>query len=95
MYESNFTKSWLHIFEANILDLTAKSAALNIIENFWGQLAKEVYTDGRQFDCVADLNDAVQKAWDGLKRSYLKRIYKSISNKLIDFIERKGHKTNY
>ena len=79
----------------DVIDWPAKSLDLNIIENVWGKLARAVYADGKQYDNVADLEHAVVEAWDGLDLSYIRQLYKSLPNRLIAVLERKGRITDY
>lgn len=41
-HSSNYTKSWLHIFEVDTLDWPTKSQYLNNIESVWGQMSRTV-----------------------------------------------------
>lgn len=95
VHSSKHTKSWLESFEVDVLDWPAKSPDLNIIENVWGQLARAVYADGKQYASVADLEVNVRDAWDAIDLSYLKNLYRSIPKRLISVLERKGRITDY
>ena len=43
-----------------MLDWPARSPDLNIIENVWGILARDVYENARQFDNVKLLREAIE-----------------------------------
>jgi len=78
-----------------VLPSPAKSPDLNIIENVWGYLARKVYHNARQFDCVADLKKAILESWNSIDDEYLRNLYDSVQSRLVEVLERKGSKTNY
>lgn len=60
LYTSLFTKSWVQSFEVDVLDWPGKSPDPNTIENFCGQLARNLYGGERLFYCVAELKFGAQ-----------------------------------
>lgn len=95
VHRSKHTQDWLDSNDIHVLDWPAKSPDLNLIENCWGQLARSVYKDGRQFEDVDDLGDAVQQAWLNIDVQYIKKLYKSLPNRLISVVDKKGGHTDY
>lgn len=73
----------------------ARSPDLNIIENCWGDLARTVYANGRQFTSVAELQAALTRAWDQLPQDRLRNLYKSLPNHMHEVILQQGGSTHY
>lgn len=95
VHSADYTKNWLAANDVHTLDWPAKSPDLNIIENVWGLLARKVYAQGRQYQNVEDLADAVLDCWNNFDRSYIRTLYKSIPRRLISVIKKKGGNTDY
>lgn len=95
VHTSNHTADWLDANDVSVIDWPAKSPDLNIIENVWGILARKVYKDGRQFETIHELQDAIHIAWSQIDRKYIKTLYKSLPRRLIAVIEKKGAQTKY
>ncbi len=72
-----------------------KSPDLNIIENVWGMLAREVYYGYRQFECVEDLKEAITYAWEKITPQRTKRLFESIPRRLAMVNQRHGGATRY
>lgn len=60
--------------DLKVLDWPSRSPDVNPIENIWGILAQRVNENGRQFDHVIDLKDALQMAWDTIELSVLQKL---------------------
>ncbi len=56
---ANYTKQWLSDNDVNVIDWPARSSELNQIENAWGELARAVYANGRQYDYIDDLKESI------------------------------------
>lgn len=68
---------------------------LNIIENVWAWLSRKVYEAGRQFEDKDALIDAIRDAWSKISLDYLKKLYDSIPNRLIELMSKNGGHTHY
>ena len=66
LYTSRLTKTFLQERNLKVLKWPARSPDLNPIENVWGLLAREVYSNGKQYFRVQELKDALNKAWKKL-----------------------------
>ena len=66
IHVSSASKRWFTAKKIDLLDWPAKSPDLNIIENVWSLLAKDVYDNSRQFDNISQLKEAIEKAWGNL-----------------------------
>ena len=52
IHSSASTRRWFIENNVEVLEWPARSPNLNIIENVWGLLARDVYANARQFDSV-------------------------------------------
>lgn len=52
-HASRSTRDWLQAHQVPLMEWPPRSPDLNPIENAWGQLARKVYENGRQFECWA------------------------------------------
>lgn len=95
VHTSRHTTDFLDTYDIDTLTWPAKSPDLNIIENLWGVLARGVYRNGRQFDNVPDLQDAIMDEWNKIKRDYIRKLYKSIQSRLVAVIQNKGGMNSY
>ena len=75
-----------------VLKWPAHSPDLNPIENVWGLLAREVYSNGKQYFSVQELKDALNKDWKKLDEKSLKPFLDSLKNRVQVLIIKKGDK---
>ena len=95
VHRSNFTRKWLEQHNISCLGWPGKSPDLNVIENVWGKLVREVYKHGKQFESVEELAEAIFVGWELIEDDYCRKLYKSIPRRLVEVLERKGRVTNY
>ena len=95
VHTSNHTLHWLSEQGITVLEWPAKSPDLNIIENVWGQLAKNVYKNGMHSDNIKDLGDVIESEWNKLEDEYIRKFYDSILRRLISVIEKKEGSISY
>ena len=72
------------------LDWPVNSPDLNIMENIWSIISREVYRGSRQFDKVEDLRDAIRVAWAGLAQDIINALFDSIPNRIFRAIQAHG-----
>ena len=95
LHTSRLTKSFLQERNLKVLKWPAHSPDLNPIENVWGLLAGEVYSNGKQYFSVQELKDALNKAWKKLDEKCLKPFLVSLKNRVQKLIIKKGDKKHY
>ena len=78
-----------------VLDWPARSADMNPIENVWGMLSRDVYADGKQYDDLAELQEAIEYAWGRIDMRILKKLGVGMLRRLIELLEKKGAETSY
>jgi len=54
-----------------------------------------VYAEGRYFESLSEIDEAIGEAWDAIDLEYLRSLYKSIPRRLVSVIEKKGATTEY
>ena len=65
------------------------------IENIWRKLSSEIYKEGRQYDTVNDLKNAIMSAWGNLNEDYLTKLISSMKNRVFEVINKNGGVTHY
>jgi len=95
IHVSAVSKQWFAAKKIDLLDWPAKSPDLNIIENVWSILARDVYDNARQFNNVSELKTAIEGAWGRLTVEKLKKLYDSCHRRIISVIQRHGNTTPY
>lgn len=73
----------------------AKSPDLNIIENLWSTLARDVYKEGRQYSNKKDLKESIVKAWKNIEQTRIHGLYDSLQRRMIALYDAKGRHTKY
>ena len=95
VHNSRSTKQWFTSKNLQVLPWPSRSPDLNPIENVWGLLSRAVYRQGRQFNCKADLKNAIRTEWSKLDQSKIRSLVTSMKNRLIEVIAKKGGHTSY
>ena len=89
------TKDWFFDNIVPVLDWPAKSPDMNVIENAWTWLVRDVYQGYRQFDYVDDLKEALIDAWDRMPQNYINNLINSMPSRCGNVIIAKGGPTKY
>ncbi|CAO4381249.1 unnamed protein product [Caenorhabditis nigoni] len=95
IHKSNSTLAWLAAKGIKDMKWPACSPDLNPIENLWGILARRVYKNGRQFNSIQELKDAVQEEWDRVTSVELQNLVASMPNRVCEVIKKDGGETSY
>lgn len=64
VHASNRFKQWLEAFDTDVLEWSARSPDLKIIENAQGLLERKFYRIGRQYDDVFSLQGVIMLEWN-------------------------------
>jgi transposase len=78
IHTSNSTMTWLKRKKVRYIDWPACSPDLNIIENLWGILARRVYQNGRQYNNISELKQAIVREWDKIEINEVRILYDSM-----------------
>ncbi|PIC13704.1 hypothetical protein B9Z55_027567 [Caenorhabditis nigoni] len=95
IHSSNSTKNWFAAKGIKVLDWPACSPDLNPIENLWGSLVRRVYKNGKQYGSIQELKDALQKEWDAISTAELEQLVASMTDRLVEVIQKNGGETSY
>lgn len=95
VHVSKSTKAWLEANQVKCLEWPARSPDLNVIENLWGILARNVYKNGRQFNSKLELMNAIKNCWNNIDASTLCGLIDSMNKRLVTVIEKKGSHIDY
>ena len=94
-HRSKYTKSFLFDNEVDVLPWPARSPDLNIIENLWGIIVRDIYKDSKHYGSKDELKVAIMEAWNNIPVSTLHSLYESMHNRCVSLIEREGRKLKY
>lgn len=95
IHKSAYTKAWFQEHNITVLDWPACSPDLNPIENVWGELARKVYRNGRQFYSVAALKKRICKAWVEISLLFTQNLISLMPNRVFEVIQNQGSHTHY
>ena len=76
-------------------DWPAQSPDLNIIENIWFRLTREIQPHAIRINTRDQLIAAIRHAWENIPIEYVKELFGTISSRLREVIRMKGHLTKY
>jgi len=62
VHTNKVVKNYFERNNIKVLSWPARSPDLNIIENVWGQVARNVYRNGRQYNSVEELKIVIEEA---------------------------------
>ena len=77
------------------MEWPAQSPDLNIIENIWLYMKRELQKSAVDITTKNDLLREIQSVWRNIELDYMRNLYQTIPDRLNDVIEMKGHLTKY
>ena len=77
------------------MEWPAQSPDLNIIENIWLYMKRELQKSAVDIATKNDLLREIQSVWRNIELNYIRNLYQSIPDRLNNVIEMKGHLTKY
>lgn len=94
-HSSKVVNAWLKRHKINSLMWPSYSPDLNPIENLWAVLARKVYANGRQFDDIRSLKEAIVDSWEEIEIEICRNLLKSMKNRIFEVIVNHGGYTKY
>ena len=89
-HASKSTVEWFQKKKMRVLDWPSLSPDLNPIENLWGILSRRVYRNGRQFQNVCELKEAIAEEWRLISNSELQNLVETMPNRIFNLINCNG-----
>jgi len=86
------TIKWLKSNHIHCIEWPAYSPDLNPIENLWGLLQDKLYENNDKLSSSEDVWELAKKIWKNELNIYIPNLYKSMSFRVKEVIERKGHR---
>jgi hypothetical protein len=80
----NFIRNW-----------PSRSPDLNLQENVWGIIARDVYAGGRQYNSVQELKAAIEQAFNRVDMMQIQHLFETMPNRIFDVIYSHGKPINY
>ena len=77
------------------MEWPAQSPDLNIIENIWLYMKRELQKSAVDITTKNDLLLEIQSVWRNIELDYIRNLYQSIPDRLDNVIKMKGHLTKY
>lgn len=95
VHTSRSTAQWFEDKHIQVLEWPARSPDLNPIENLWGILSRRVYANGKQYQSVAELKQAIVNEWAGITVEEGQNLIDSVPNRLLEVVKKNGNITHY
>ena len=95
MTKRQFTEPYKDQNEVTSMEWPAQSPDLNIIENIWLYMKRELQKSAVDITTKNDLLREIQSVWRKIELDYIRNLYQSIPDRLNNVIEMKGHLTKY
>lgn len=89
------TVNWFRRQNIPLMNWPSLSPDANPIENLWAILARKVYRDGRQFNNVVELKDAIREAWNSITVEDCRNLINSMPERIFEIILKKGASTRF
>ena len=91
-HKSRYTQSWLmdHDFKEGRLMVSPNSPDLNPIKNLWAIIKWRIYADGRQFNTLDALWNAVVDACRSIKPCEVRKLTSAIDKRLLKILKNGG-----
>ena len=78
-----------------LLEWPSRSPDLKPMENLWGVLARRVYSNGKQYSTLSQLESAVYIARYSIENTILENLINSMPNRMGQVLINKGSSKNY
>lgn len=95
IHTARVVKRYLEDKNVSLLSWPPYSPDLNIMENLWGWLSRQIYSGGKQYDNVTELINAIKNAWNEVPASLLTSLFSSMKRRIFEVISKNGGSTHY
>ena len=95
IHTARIISTWFEDQNIEVLEWPSVSPDLNIIENVWGWLTRQLYGDGQQYQNTVHLSNAIEAAWNVIPQEYLNALFTSLPNRIFEVIRKDGSHTHY
>lgn len=98
IHNAQTTHAFFTANNIHILDWVSCSPDLNLIENLWGLLARQVYANGKQYNTINELKIEIQKCWAEIainNSEMCQKLIDSMKNRIFEVIKANGGTTKY
>lgn len=95
IHTARIVNTWLNDNNIDVLEWPAISPDLNIIENLWGWMTKQLYSGGRQFNTREELILAIRRTWEAIPINLLTNLFNSLPHRMLAVIDKRGGNTRY
>ena len=83
-HTANFTGEFFMEEEVTDMWWPATLPEMNVIENAWGMLSRNLYRSGPEFDTVDDLREALFYEWDKLDLAYIRNLIRLMPDRVVE-----------
>ena len=94
-HTTQVVKDKIDELKIDVLDWPAYSPDLNPIENLWSYIVRNIYADGKVYDDVDELWEAIQQCWESIPQKIIKALVKSMPKRTINLLENGGRSLKY
>lgn len=95
IHNSFSTTEWLKEKKIKKCSWPSKSPDLNIMENVWGYMVRNIYQENKHYNSVKELKEAVEKEWEALPMELIQNLLTSMPTRIFECIRRNGSYTKY
>ena len=95
VHRTHNVKNYKDQNEVTSMEQPAQSPDLNIIENIWPYISRELQKSVVDISTKNDVQSDIQRVWRNIELDYIRNLYQSIPDRLDNVIKMKGHLTNY
>lgn len=90
------TKTYLEGLEnVKLLSWPSRSPDLNPMENLWSVLAHRVYSNGKQYSTLDELEESVYRCWNSIEIDILQSLIHSMPDRIGSVLFNQGGITDY
>lgn len=95
VHKSQRTTQWLNANGISVLDFPSYSGDLNVIENVWGLITRNIARQNVHVQSREELIQVVQAAWAEIPENCITNLVNSMPRRLNNLIEAQGAITKY